>query len=220
MLGVLVINPNSNAEVTHGIDAAMAPLRTADGPPIDVVGLEGTPHGVTDQHDVEAVTLPVTERIGRERDRYDAFVIACFSDPGLFAAREASGRPVFGIAQAGLLTAAALGERIGVISMLDGSIPRHRRYYRSLGLDGLVAGDLAVGAGVAELAAGGLVAAMAETGRRLRDDHGADVLVLGCAGMAGYRPGLEAGLGLPVIEPTQAAVGLAVTVARLGLPAA
>ena len=40
--------------------------------------------------------------------------------------------------------------------------------------------------------------------------HGADVIVMGCAGMAGYRAELQAAVGLPVVEPTQAAVGMAI----------
>ena len=50
---------------------------------------------------------------------------------------------------------------------------------------------------------------MAATGRSLRDSHGADVIVMGCAGMARYRARLEAELGIPVVEPTQAATAMA-----------
>ena len=57
---------------------------------------------------------------------------------------------------------------------------------------------------------------MTEVGRRLVDDLGADVLVMGCAGMARYRGRLEETLGLPVVDPTQAAAGMAITASRLG----
>jgi Asp/Glu/hydantoin racemase len=57
---------------------------------------------------------------------------------------------------------------------------------------------------------------MIETGRRLRDQHGADVLVMGCSGMAGYRAELEAAVQIPVVEPTQAAVAMAIGRVRLG----
>jgi Asp/Glu/hydantoin racemase len=50
----------------------------------------------------------------------------------------------------------------------------------------------------------------------LRDADGADVLVMGCAGMARYRDRLQATVGLPVVEPTQAAVGMALARVRLG----
>jgi Asp/Glu/hydantoin racemase len=57
---------------------------------------------------------------------------------------------------------------------------------------------------------------MTEVGQALRDDHGADVLIMGCAGMAPYREPLEKALGIPVVEPTQAAVTMAVGRVRLG----
>ena len=57
---------------------------------------------------------------------------------------------------------------------------------------------------------------MVEVGRTLRERHGADVLVMGCAGMARYRADLEAAVRIPVVEPTQAAVTMAIGRVRLG----
>jgi allantoin racemase len=57
---------------------------------------------------------------------------------------------------------------------------------------------------------------MTEIGRELRDRHGADVIVMGCAGMARYRADLEMAVNLPVVEPTQAAVTMAIGRVRLG----
>jgi allantoin racemase len=51
---------------------------------------------------------------------------------------------------------------------------------------------------------------MIEVGSRLRDEDGADVIVLGCAGMARHRAPLEAALGVAVIDPTLAAVAMAI----------
>jgi Asp/Glu/hydantoin racemase len=56
---------------------------------------------------------------------------------------------------------------------------------------------------------------MTEVGQQLRDEDGADVLVMGCAGMARYRAELESGLGIPVVDPTQAAVGMAITAVQI-----
>jgi Asp/Glu/hydantoin racemase len=53
------------------------------------------------------------------------------------------------------------------------------------------------------------LAAMVATGKRLRDDDGAHVLIMGCAGMAHYRETLEAEIGLPIVEPCQAAAAMA-----------
>jgi allantoin racemase len=57
---------------------------------------------------------------------------------------------------------------------------------------------------------------MIDVGCRLRDEHGADVLVMGCAGMARYRADLEEAVQIPVVEPTQAAVAMAISRVRLG----
>ncbi len=57
---------------------------------------------------------------------------------------------------------------------------------------------------------------MTEVGARLRDDLGAEILVLGCAGMARYRARLEAAIEVPVIDPTQAAVAMALAAVQLG----
>jgi Asp/Glu/hydantoin racemase len=79
------------------------------------------------------------------------------------------------------------------------------------------AGDLAIGLTVAELSDDArTLSRMIEVGRTLRDSHGAHVLVMGCAGMARYRDRLSADTGLPVVEPTQAAVAMAIGRVRLG----
>jgi allantoin racemase len=57
---------------------------------------------------------------------------------------------------------------------------------------------------------------MIDAGRWLRNDRGADVLVLACAGMARYRDELEEVVQIPVVEPTQAAVTMAIGRVRLG----
>ncbi|MGL4445354.1 MAG: aspartate/glutamate racemase family protein, partial [Alsobacter sp.] len=132
------------------------------------------------------------------------------SDPGLHALREQSRRPVLGIAECGVLTALTLGQRFGVIAILPTSIPRHLRYFGAMGVTQRLAGDLPIGMGVTELADGETtLGRMVDVGRRLRQDHGADVLVMGCAGMARFRQPLEVAVGIPVVEPTQAAAAMA-----------
>ena len=214
---ILVINPNSTVGVTHAIDDAVAPLRIAGGPEIDCLTLEEGPPGVESQIDADAVILPLC-RVIREQDAdASAFVIACFSDPGLFSARETTAKPVLGIAECGILTALTLGQRFGVISILARSVPRHLRYIAAMGVGQRLAGDLPIGLGVTELADGrGTLSRMIEIGRRLRDQNGADVLVMGCAGMARYRDRLQRHVGLPVVEPSQAAVSMAIGRSRLG----
>ena len=210
---ILVINPNSSATVTDDIARALDEFRFKGGPTIDCLTLAEGPPGIETQRHVDEVVAPLCRMI--ERESAEAFVIACFSDPGLHAAREATDTPVFGIAQCGILAALARGERFGIVAILEGSIPRHRRYVASLGLGARMAGERAIGLGVTQLAQEDIVASrMTETAERLRDVDGADVIVLGCAGMARYRAPLEAHLGCPVIDPSQAAVGMALAMLR------
>jgi Asp/Glu/hydantoin racemase len=214
---ILVINPNSTVSVTNAIDDAMAPLRISGGTEIVCITLDEGPPGVESQIDADGVIQPLCRVIREQEPDASAFVIACFSDPGLFSAREATAKPVLGIAECGILTALTLGHRFGVISILASSVPRHLRYIGAMGLAQRLAGDLPIGLGVTELAnARATLTRMFDVGRRLRDGHGADVLVLGCAGMARYRADLEEAVRIPVVEPTQAAVSMAIGRVRLG----
>ncbi len=214
---ILVINPNSTVAVTEDIDRALAPLRFADGPEIECLTLAEGPPGIETQDHVDSVVAPIRRRVAAEEARAAAFVIACFSDPGLREARAATAKPVFGIAECGLMSAMARAGRVGVIAILEASVARHRRFYAARGIEGRIAGELPLNLGVLELAEEQLAfARMTETGARLRDESGAEILVLGCAGMARYRARLEATLGIPVIDPTQAAVAMAIAAVRSG----
>ena len=211
---IVVINPNCTEAVTSAVDVALQPWRMAGGPAIECVTLAEGPPGIETQAHVEQVVRPICDLV-RTRTDAAAFVIACFSDPGLHAAREATAKPVFGIAECGLLTALTRGERFGIVAILETSLARHLRYVRQLGLAGRFAGDLPLGLGVVELAdEGRTLERMIDVGARLRDDHGADVLVLGCAGMARYRAALAAALSIPVVDPAQAAVTMAIGAVR------
>jgi Asp/Glu/hydantoin racemase len=207
---ILVVNPNSNEAVTKGLAAALAPVRFADGPEIECRTLAEGPYGIETQEHVESVTLPLRRLVAGSND-IDAFVIACYSDPGLAVCREATSRPVFGINEAGVLTALARGEHIGVIAISQRSIRRHVRYMRQLGLLDRFAGERPLSMSVAEVASGAkTLDRMIEVGEELRDKDAADVIVMGCAGMARHRQPLEAALGIPVVDPTQAAVAMAI----------
>jgi allantoin racemase len=214
---ILVINPNSTEAVTRGIDAAMAPLRMAGGPAIECLTLAEGPPGVESQSDADGVIEPLCRTIRARDNGAAAFVIACFSDPGLHAARETTRKPVLGIAECGILTALTLGHRFGIISILAKAVPRHLRYVAAMGLSERLADDLPIGLGIVELADDErTLGRMTEVGRRLHTEKGAHVIVMGCAGMARFRQPLQAALGIPVVEPTQAAAAMAIGRLRLG----
>src|SRR6202795_51375 len=130
---ILVINPNSNVVVTRGLEAALQPLDFADGPEIVCATLAEGPFGVESQADVDSVAMPL-RRLVESDNGSAAFVIACYSDPGLQVCREGTDRPVFGIAECGVLTAMTRAETFGVIAIAQRSIRRHIRYLRQMGL--------------------------------------------------------------------------------------
>jgi len=213
---ILVINPNSTEAVTRGIDDACAPLRIPGGPRIDCVTLKEGPPGIESQQHVDGVVAPLVRLVGERESDTSAFVIACYSDPGMHAVREATKKPVLGIMECGLFTAMTLGQRIGVIAILQKSIPRHLRAMGAMGIMDRLAAELPVGLGVVELSdEKKTFGRMVDVGRALRDTHGANVVVMGCAGMARYRRPLQDEIDIPVVEPTQAAVTMAIGRVRL-----
>ena len=212
---LIVINPNSSETVTQGIDAAVEPLRRF-GVPIRCLTLAEGPPGIESQLQADLTIAPMLDLAAAQTDAA-GYVIACFGDPGLHALRDQTALPVLGIQEAAVMTALTLGQRFGVIAILPGSIPRHLRAFGSMGVLDRLAGDRALGLGVGDLAdPGKSLAAMIATGKRLRDADGADVLIMGCAGMAQYRATLEAETRLAVVEPCQAAAATALGRIALG----
>ena len=216
MTTLVVINPNASQTVTDGIDAAIEPLRRF-GIPIRCLTLAEGPMAIESQRDADLTIAPMLRLAADQRDAA-GFVIACFGDPGLHALRDQTNLPVMGIQEASVMTALTLGQRFGVIAILPQSIPRHLRAFGAMGVLDRLAGDRALGLGVADLADPNKSReAMIATGLRLRDEDGANVLIMGCAGMAQYRGALEDATGLPVVEPTQAAVSMALGHIQLNL---
>lgn len=206
-----IINPNSSQHVTDGIDRAVDPMRSASPVPIEALTLAEGPPGIETQAHVDGVVAPMLAQCARLEKQASAFVVACYSDPGLAALREQSARPVLGIAEASILTAMTLGQRFGIISILSKSIPRHMRYVSAMGVMDRFAADRPLELGVLDLAdEARTVARLKTVGLTLRDEAMADVVILGCAGMTAFRKDLEAHLGIPVIEPCQAATAMAI----------
>lgn len=213
---ILVINPNCLEEMTREIDAAVAPLRMPGGPRIECVTLAEGPPGINSQQDGDSIIAPMLKLMRRRESDCAAFVIACYGDPGIDSMREATARPVLGIAESGILTALTLGQRFGVIALSAKGVSRQLRKIATFGVTERLARILPLGMAAADtLDESQTYARMVECGKALRDQHGANVVVMGCAGMAAYRRPLQDALGVPVVEPTQAAVGMALARVRL-----
>lgn len=208
---LFVLNPNCLQAVTDAVARAVQPFAAVPGIAIECRTVQAGPPGIVTQADADSAIGPLHAEAERLLPEAAAFVIACYSDPGLHGLRERFARPVFGIGECALLTACTRGQRIGVIAIARAAIPRHLRAYAAMGLAGRVAGERAIDLPVQASADPAQAAQrLREVGRLLQQQDGADVLVLGCAGMAAQRAALEQDLGLPVVDPCQAAVAMAI----------
>jgi Asp/Glu/hydantoin racemase len=204
---VLVVNPNSSVSCTEGIAAALRPL-ASDAVRFDVVRLPEGPPAVASWRDWFAVAEPLRRVVLREEAA--AYVIACVSDPGLDAAREATARPVFGMLRCAVSAALARGaERFGIVGFTAASQARQRRVLQSMGVEGRLAAweplDLPMETLTDPVAPRGRVADAA----RALAANGAEAIVLGCTGLAGHAAVAEDAAGVPVIEPCRAAGAMA-----------
>ncbi|MEM7122657.1 MAG: aspartate/glutamate racemase family protein [Pseudomonadota bacterium] len=211
---VIVINPNSDRAVTAAMSRNLDSLRFSGGPEICCETLEDAPAGIETARHADQVVGPLCDLIAREDERASAFVIACFGDPGLASARETTQKPVIGICEGGVTVALNHGEHYGILTNMPADIGPGLRQIRGLGLDARLAGIEACGIAVTELndtqrAQSELTAAA----QRLKD-RGADVVILGCAGMVPYASGVEQAVEVRTIDPVHAATGIAMTAAR------
>jgi Asp/Glu/hydantoin racemase len=217
---IYVLNASSRKDtgITDELSRTLEPLRSTDGPHIACLTLEDGPAGITTTRDSDEAAPVVTRFIAAHHQETDAgaFVVACFSDPGVAAAREFSSRPVLGIGEAGMLTALALGDRVGLIAVSSGSAGKNRRMLRTLALESRVAGHAALDLDYADLRSPEKVSQQLNVAAgQLTREQGANVLLFAGAGLARYRAQLEHDIGVPVVDPTQAAVGMAVSLVRI-----
>ncbi|MBA8792990.1 allantoin racemase [Friedmanniella endophytica] len=213
---ITVVNPNTSDALTATITAAaraVAPVGTT------LVGVHpdaGVPS--VESHAEEAVAAVGVLQVVRDHDAdTDAFVVACFGDTGVAAARELATGPVVGMTEAALQTACLVAHRFAVITLPPRTIAHTDRVVAALGLAHRCT-VAAVDVAVLDLEDGAAaeLAAFTREGRRLVAD-GAEAIVLGCAGLAELVEPLGRALGVPVIDGVAAAVGLAAGLLAQGL---
>ena len=137
-------------------------------------------------------------------------MIACASDPGIEAARAVTSRPVFGVFRSAVAAAVARAERFGVIAIVEASRARHMAALRAMGLADRLAGEVALNVTMEELLDPGVARARLIAAGRELAEAGAGAVVLGCTGMAHHRAAIAEAAGVPVIEPCQAGVLMAI----------
>ena len=204
---ILVINPNSNVSGTEALRHSLDIFsETAD---ISCCTLHEGPFGIETDEDRAAVVPLIVGKI-EQSPEFDAFVIACYCDPGLAECREHFDKPVFGMQESAIKEAAENGRRFGVLALSDDSIRGHLVYLERLGFTEQLVAELPLDVSVDESANDpATLDKIITQGRRLVDKLGAEVLVLGCAGMAAHKKPAAEALRVPVIEPVEAAVDAA-----------
>ncbi|THV43239.1 aspartate/glutamate racemase family protein [Glycomyces buryatensis] len=215
-----LINPNTSVPMTEQIEVA---AWRASAPDIEISAVcpsEGAASIESHTEEILAAAAVVAEieRAQSAGRRIDGFVIACFGDPGLDAAREVASVPVVGIAEAAMHAATLVGRHFGVVTTLPRTLGRAEDLVRRYGFEtacvSLRAADVPVLA-LEDPSSEAVDAIAAEALRAVEEDR-ADAIVLGCAGMAGLCRTLEARLGVPVLDGVAASVGLVSGLVRMG----
>lgn len=212
-----VVNPNTTQSMTRAIGAAARAV-AAPGTTVEAVNPDSGPASIEGFYD-EAHAVPGMLAVMRARPRADAFVIACFDDTGLDAARSLVEVPVIGIGEAAMHVATLLAIRFSVVTTLAVSVPALEHNVHRYGFAhrcGRVRACEVPVLALEDPASGARARISAEIERARAEDR-AEAVVLGCAGMAGLAAALTLEHGIPVIDGVAAAVKLAEGLHALGL---
>ena len=216
---IKIINPNTTWSMTDKIGAC---ARSVARPGTEILAVSPAMGPVSiESHYDEALAVPglLQEIASGERDGYDAYVIACFGDPGLKGARELARGPVIGIAEAAMHLASMVGSHFSVVTTLGRTIGQAWHLAEIYGMQRFCANVRACELPVLELEEPGSKARERITAecRLALEQDGSDVIVLGCAGMADLCEHIAQTLGVPVIDGVAAATQLAESLVSLGL---
>ena len=216
---IKVINPNTTRSMTELIGAAARDV-AGPGVTIEAVNPRHGPASIEGHYDEAMACFGLLEEVRRgEAEGVDAYVIACFGDPGLDAARELARGPVIGVAEAAMRAACYLSTGFSVVTTLQRTVVIAEHLVDKYGVRGHCRRVRACELAVLELEDPGSNAyrtILAECRRALEED-GSGAIVLGCAGMANLCERLGAELGVPVIDGVAAATATAEALVRARL---
>jgi allantoin racemase len=202
--------------MTHKIGAA-AQVVAASGTAIEAVNPTFGPPSIEGFYD-EVFSIPGLLAQMHAAPDVDAYVIACFDDTGLDAARSLTSAPVVGIGEAAFHMASLVAYRFSVVTTLSRSISGIEHNLTKYGFAGRCARVRASDIPVLDLEIPGSDAYQRiskEIENAIVEDR-AEAIVLGCAGMADLAAALSREHGLPVVDGVSAAVKLAEGLVSLG----
>ena len=216
---ILVINPNTTTRMTETIGAS-ARAAASKGTEIIAVNPTKGPPSIEGHYDEAVSVIGMLEEIRRgEQEGYDGYVIACFGDPGLNAAREIASGPVIGIAEAAFHAASFLATGFSVVTTLGRTriIARHLldRYGMGQLCRNIRATEIAV-LDLEDASANARGAIVSECRNAVEEDL-AGAIVLGCAGMTDFAREISEQVGVPVIDGVPAAVKFVEALVAMGL---
>jgi allantoin racemase len=216
---IKLINPNTTARMTDTM-ASCARAVAATGTEIVAATSTMGPPSIESWYD-ESLALPglLAEVVSGERDGIDGYVIACFGDPGLFAARELAQGPVIGIAEAAMHAASVIAPSFSVVTTLARTTGMAWHLAERYGMKRFCRSVRATDVAVLDLDQPGSAARrlIVDECRRALEQDGADAIVLGCAGMADLCRAIEDAIAAPVVEGVTAALKWAEALVSLRL---
>lgn len=213
---IVVANANTTESVTR---AVRAQAEEAAGAGAEILAVTPTfgPASVEGGFESHLAAVGVLDRVAAIGEPFDAVVLAGFGVHGKEALTELLDVPVVDITEAGAQLACLLGRDFSVVTSLQRTVGQIRDRLRLAGLDGRCASVLSAGMSVLELGRGNGRAHIAEVAAQAVDRDGAGVVCLGCAGLTGLAEHVQEGVGVPVVDPVAAGVGLARTLVDLRL---
>lgn len=212
-----VVNPNTTRAMT---DLVGRSARVVAGPGVHVDAVQPTtgPASIESHYEEALAAVGVLEqvRLG-EAQGVDAYVLACFGDPGLDAARELAHGPVLGIAEAAFHAATMVARRFSVVTTLGRTVGRAHELLGRYGFADTCVAVHACEIPVLQIEAPGALDRLTAACRDAVAADDVDALVLGCAGMAAYTGRLSEAVGVPVVDGVAAATTFATALVRAGL---
>ena len=213
---IMVINPNCSIEMTHGIDASARKYAKADSQITTVSSTVG-PLAIECLEDAQAVQKQVMDHVNQANEEdYDAIIMACYGQSLQQEARKISEIPVYGITEPQLYMACLLGDKFSIIGMKKDSDSVMKDRLTSLGLMSRCASIRTIGVSILQcvLDREKTYNALLIEARKAIDEDRADVICLGCAGLAGLDKPMQKKLGVPVLDGVVCAVKMCETVSE------
>lgn len=201
---ILVLNPVSTAiwnDLTKSYLEKIASPQTI----FEVRSLEKGPKSIECEYDVALATSHVVEEVVEaEKNGFDAVIINCFDDPGLHASRERVSILVMGIGETSIITALHLGHKFAIISTGPNAKALYHKKAMELGIKDRLAyvGGIPIGVLNLRKDVEKIKELLIKEAEKAINNHGAEVIVLGCGGFIGIAEELSKKLETPVIDPT------------------